>query len=72
MQITWRHIFDDVTMCKHVTTEDNAFMVFNSFSYTKTHFLLAINIVMDQISLLITSLPPGTGFYLIRWIKYGG
>ena len=26
-------IFDDVTLCKHITAEGNAFIVFNSFSY---------------------------------------
>ena len=32
LQITSRQMFDDVTLCKHVTTEaENAFIVFNSF-----------------------------------------
>ena len=30
-----RPIFDDITLCKHDTAEENAFTMFNSFSYTK-------------------------------------
>ena len=71
MQITLRPIFDDVTLCKHIMTEENAFIVFNSFSYTKKHVILAINIVIVQIEISITSSPPGTGFFVMRWVKYG-
>ena len=60
-----RQIFDDVTLCKHVTAEENAYIVFNSFSYTKKHLILAIYIVIVQIVILIMSLPSGTGFYVM-------
>ena len=66
MQITLRQVFDDVTLCKHVTAEENAFIMFSSFSYTKKHITLAINIVIIQIAILIMSSPPGTGFYVMR------
>ena len=69
VQITLRPIFDDVTLCKHLTAEENAFIVFNS---SKKHVILAINIVIVQIAISITSLPSGTGFYVMRWVKYGG
>ena len=75
MLITSQPIFDDVTLCKHVTSEENAFIVFNSFSYTKnTHVILAIIIVtyITQIVILIMSSLSGTGFYAMRWVKYGG
>ena len=62
-------IFDDVTLCEHVTADENAFMVFSSFSYTIS---LAINIVIVQIVISITSSLSGTGFYVMRWVKYGG
>ena len=65
-------IFDDVTLCKHVTAEENTFIVFNSFYYTKKHVILAINIVISQIALSITKSPSGTGFYVMGWVKYGG
>ena len=66
-------IFDDITLCKHVTIEENAFMVFSSFSYTKKHIILAINqIAIVQIAISIKSSPSGTGFYAMRWVKYGG
>ena len=65
-------IFDEVTLCKYVTAEENAFIVFNSFSYNKKHIILAINIVFAQIAILITSSPSGTGFYVMRRVKYGG
>ena len=68
----WCPIFDDITLCKHVTTEENAFMMFISFSYMKTHIVLAINIVIAQIAISIMSSPSGTGFYVMRWVKYGG
>ena len=64
--------FDDITLCKHVTAEENAFIVFNSFSYTKKHVIFAINIVIVQIATSIMSLPSGTGFNVMRWVKYGG
>ena len=35
-------------------------------------FLIGKNIVMVQIVILITSSPSGAGFYVMRWIKYGG
>ena len=61
MQITSRPISDDMTICKHVRTDENAFIVFNSFSYTKKHVILAItcNIVIAQIALSIKSSPSG-------------
>ena len=71
MQITSRPIFDDVTLCKDVTAEENTFIVFNSFSYTKKHVILVINTVISQIAISITSSPSGTGFYVMRWVKYG-
>ena len=72
MQVTSRPIFEDVTLCKHVTTEENAFIMFNSFSYTKKHVILAINIVIAQIAISITSSLSGTLFNMMRWVKYGG
>ena len=42
------------------------------FPIRKKYVILAINIVITQIALLITSLPSGTGFYVMRWVKYGG
>ena len=72
MQITSRPIFDGITMCEHVMAEENTFILFNSFSYTKKHVILAINIVIVQIVISITSSPSGTGFYEMRWVKYGG
>ena len=71
MQITSRLIFDDVTLCKHVTTKENAFIVI-PFSYTKEHVILVIDIVFAQNAISITSLPSGSGFNVIRWVKYGG
>ena len=73
MQIKSRPIFDDVTLCKHVTAEESAFIVFNYFSYTKkTQVISAIDIVIIQIVISInTSSPPGTRFYVMRWVKYG-
>ena len=65
------HIFVDVTLCKHFMAEENAFIMFNHFSYTKKHVILAINIVI-ALQILITSLPSGTGFYVMRWVKYVG
>ena len=65
-------IFDDVTLCKHVMAEENAFNVYNSFSYMKKHIILAIDIVIVQIVISIMSSPSCTGFYVMRWIKYGG
>ena len=69
MQVTSHPNFDDVTLCKHVTTEENAFIVFNFFSYMKKHVILAIDIVIVQIVISITSSPSGTGFYVTRWVK---
>ena len=43
-----------------------------SFSYMKKHVTLAMNIVVVHIVILITSSPSGTGFYVMRWVKYGG
>ena len=53
-------------------TVENAFNVFISFSYTKKHIILEINIVIAQIAILIMGSPSGTGFYVMRWVKYGG
>ena len=72
MQIRSRPIFDDVTLCKHVTAEENTFIVFISFFIRKKHAILEINIVIIQNVISITSLPSGTGFYVMRWVKYGG
>ena len=72
MQIVSRPIFDDLTLCKHVTAEENALTVYFFFSYTKIPIILAIIIVFAQIAILITSLPSGTGFYVMKWVKYGG
>ena len=71
MQVTLHPIFDDVTLCKHVLTEENAFRVFISFSYTKKkkQVFLAINKCIVQI--VITSSPSGAEFYVMRWVKYG-
>ena len=53
--------------------EENAFIVFVFlFFYKKNHVILAINIAIPQITILIMSLPSGTGFYVLRWVKYGG
>ena len=71
MQITSLSIFDDVTLCKYVTAKDNAWIVI-PFSYTKEHIILVINNVFAQIAISITSSPSGTGFYVLRWVKYGG
>ena len=71
MQITSRPIFDDVTLCKHVTAKENAFIVI-TFSYTKENVILVINIVFAQIAISITSSPSGNGFYVMRWVKYEG
>ena len=71
MQIIAHPIFDDVTLCKHVMAEENAFIVFISFSYTKKHVIFVINIFTAQIVILITSSRSGTGFYVMRWVKYG-
>ena len=57
--------------CNYVTAEEYAFIVFNSFSYMKKHVILAINIVSGLIVIWIMSLPSGTGFYVMRWVKYG-
>ena len=57
MLIVSYSIFDDVTLCKHVTSEENAFFMFVSFSYTIKHVILAINIDIAQIAISITSLP---------------
>ena len=57
--------FDDVTLCKHVTAEENAFILNQFLSYTKkTHIILASNIVIVQIVISIASSPSGTGFYV--------
>ena len=65
-------MFDDVTLCKHVTPEENALIVFNSFSYTKKHVILAINSVIVQIVISIMSSQSGNGFCVMRWVKYEG
>ena len=62
MQIASRPIFDDVTLCNHVRAEENEFIMFNSFSYTKEHVILAINIVITQIAISITSSLQVLGF----------
>ena len=49
--------------------EENAFVVFNSFSYSKKHIILAINIAIGQIVISITSSMSGTEFYVMRWVK---
>ena len=73
MQIATRPMFDDITLCKHVTAEENTLMVLNSFSYKYEKLvILATKIVFPQIAILITSLPSGTGLYVMRWVKYGG
>ena len=72
VKITSHPIFDDITLYKHVMTEENAFILFISFSFMKTHLVLAINIVIAQIAISITSAPSGTGFYVMRRVKYGG
>ena len=72
MQITSHKILDDVTLCKHATAEENAFIEFNSFSYTKKQVILRINIVIAEIVISFTSSASGTGFYVMRWVKYGG
>ena len=72
MQITSRPIFDEVTLCKHVMAEENAFIVLNSFSYTKKCAILAIDIVIVQIAIMIMSWLSGTWFHVMRWVKYGG
>ena len=38
----------------------------------KKYIILASNIVIVQIMISITSSPSGTGFYVMRWVKYGG
>ena len=59
-------IFDDVTLCKHVTTEDSAFVVFNYFlKQKKTHVILASNIDIVQIAISIKNSPSGSGFYVM-------
>ena len=68
MEIT-SPLFDDVTIYKHVTTEEHAFIVFNSFSFTKKHVVLAINSVISHIALSIRSSLSGTGFYVMRLVK---
>ena len=65
-------ILNDVTTFKNVAPEENALILFNSFSCMKKQANLAINIVMVQIVISITSSPSGTGFYVMRWVKYGG
>ena len=65
-------IFDDLTLCKHVKAEENAFITFSSFSYMKKRFIIAINIIIVQIAILIMSSMSGTGFYVMRWAKNGG
>ena len=72
MQITSRPFCDNVTMCKRVTSEEHAFNVFNSLSFTKKHVILAINIIISQIALSIRSSLSGTGFYVMRSVKTGG
>ena len=72
VKITSRPIFDDVTLCKHVTAEENAFIVFNFFSYTEKHVILAINIVLAQIAIRLRVRRQVLGFYVRRWVKYGG
>ena len=64
--------FDDVTLYKHIIADENAFILFKSFSYTKKYVILAINIVFAQIAISITSSPSGTGFYVKRWVIYVG
>ena len=55
-------LFDDVTLCKHIKTEETAFIMFNSFSCTKKQASLEINIVFAQIAISITSLRSDIGF----------
>ena len=55
-------MFDDIALCKHVTAKENAFIIFNSFSYMNKLVILVINIVIDQLVILMTSSPSGTGF----------
>ena len=57
--------FDGLTLCKHATAEENAFIVLNSFLIQKKHVILASNIVIVQIVISITSSPSGTGFYVM-------
>ena len=38
----------------------------------KPYIILASNIVIVQIVISITNSPSGTGFYVMRWVKYGG
>ena len=54
--------------------KENAFIKINYFSYLikKTHVILAIIFVIAQMVISMTSLPSGTGFYVMRWVKYGG
>ena len=62
-------IFDDATLCKHVTAKENAEILFKFLFLYEKHVVLAINIVFVQI--LITSLLSGTGLYVMKWVKYG-
>ena len=64
VKITSRPIFDDVTLCKHVTAEENAFIVFNSFSYTK-NVIFAINIVIAQIAIRLRVCRQVLGVYVM-------
>ena len=44
--------------------------MFNSFLYEK-HVILASNSGIVQIVISITSSLSGSGFYVMRWVKYG-
>ena len=65
MQIASRPIFDEFSLCKHAAAEENEFIVLNSLCIRKKHVILAINIVVVQIVISITSSPSGTGFYMM-------
>ena len=42
------------------------------FLIRKKHVILAINIVKAQIVISIMSSLSGTGFHVMKWVKYGG
>ena len=65
MQIALLPIVNDVTLCKHVTAEENAFIMLISFYIGKKHVILASNVVIGHIVILSASSPSGTGFYVM-------
>ena len=76
--------FDDVTLCKYLAQFLMTSYCENKLRHnkmhlsclipflTQKHIVLAINIVIAQIATSIRSSPSGAGFYVMRWVKYGG